>query len=335
MSETLTSHAVTLSVTVDGVPVPGAERLELLQCGHFAADRFRVMLAMNAMQGGAAFYAALQTATVTIGINLGTAAFPGGSADTILIGRLDNVVMDFGAGQVVLSGRDLSARLIDAEVQQTFSNRTASQIAWSFASDAGLSENVTVTKTPVGQYYELAHVRTGLGAHTRHMTRWDLLAALAEIERFSLSVTGTVLNFGPVPQAAPVLLNFGRDLVSLSVDRALGLIEPKVTVKSWNPKLKQAFSSSAGSTGGVTLVRPNLMQAEVDRLAASRQAELAGQAVLARATMPGEFLLRPDRPVFLQGTGTALDGKYIVRTVERFVDMREGFIQRFEAVQVV
>ncbi len=335
MSDTLTTRAVTLAIVIEGVPVPGAERLELLQCGHFAANRFRVLLATNAMQGGAAFYAGLQSGMVTIGIGLGAAAIPCTSDGVILTGQIDNVAVDFGAGQVVLSGRDLSARLIDAEVEQTFSNQTASQIAQSFASDAGLSANVTATKTPVGQYYELAHVRTGLGLHTRHVTRWDLLAALAEIEQFSLSVTGTTLNFGPVAQAAPVLLNFGQDLVSLAIDRALGLMAPKVTVKSWNPKLKQVFSKSTGSIGGVTLVRPNLTQAEVDRLVAARQTELATLAVLVRAAMPGELSLRPDSAILLQGTGTDMDGRYVIRTIERFVDMRDGFTQHFEAVQVV
>lgn len=334
MSDLRTERAVTLAIAVDGVPIQGAERLELLECGHFAADRFRVLLATNAVQGGAAYFAGLQAGTITIGIGLGAPGISGAFGSKILVGQVDNVAVDFGAGQAVLSGRDLSARLIDTEVEQTFSNQTASQIAQAFASEAGLSANVTATRQPVGQYYELAHVRTGLGLHTRHVTRWDLLAALAEIERFSLSVTGTTLNFGAVAQAVPVPLNFGQNLVSLSVDRALGLMTPKVTVRSWNPKLKQAFANSAGNTGGVTLIRPNLTQAEVDRLATARQTELAAQAVLVRASMPGEFLVQPDCPVLLQGTGTALDGSYMVRTIERFVDMREGFTQHFEAVQV-
>lgn len=325
MSDILAGNRVSLSIAVDGVTIPGAERLELWQCGHFSADRFRVLLAIGALPDGAAFYAGLQAGTVTIGIDTG---------DPILVGQIDNVSLDFSAGQAILAGRDLSARLIDAEIGQVFSNRTASEIAQDFAIDARLSANVTATTTPVGQYYELAHIRTGLGAHTRHMTRWDLLASLAGVERFSLSVTGEILNFGPAAGVAPAMLTYGRDLLALSVDRALGLIMPKVTAKSWNPKLKQAFSGSAGNTGGITLIRPNLTQAEVGRFAEARQAELAMQAVLIKATVPGELRLRPDSPVLLQGTGTELDGRYIVRTVERIVDMHEGFVQSFEAARV-
>lgn len=324
------ARTISLDVAIDGAPVAGIERLELLQVGHFSAGRFRLQVAANAVPGGAAAFAALQAGTVTIGIGLG-----GLASASLLTGQIDNMAVDFAAGQVVLSGRDLSARLIDAEVGQSFSNRTASQIASGFAGDAGLAANVTATRTPVGQYYELAHVTTGLGQHTRHATRWDLLASFARIEQFSLSVTGTTLTFGPQAPSVPLLLTFGQDLVELVVDRALGLMAPKVTVRSWNPKLRQAFSGVAGSAGGVTLVRPNLTQAQVDQLAMAHQAELAAQAVLLRATMPGELSLVPGGVVLLQGTGSVLDAAYMVRTIERSVDMRQGFMQRFEAHQVV
>ncbi|MDD2878006.1 MAG: hypothetical protein PHT60_13595 [Acidiphilium sp.] len=331
MFDTVGSRSIAVGVAIDGVPVAGVERLELMQCGHFAADRFQVWLATGATLGGAALFAGLQAGIVTITIGLGSAGLAG---EPILTGQIDNVAVDFGTGHVVLSGRDLSARLIDAEVAQSFANQTASEIATAFAADAALETNVTATSTPVGQYYELAHMRTGLGLHTRHVTRWDLLAGFAAFEQFSLSVTGTVLNFGPPALRAPMLLTFGRDFLSLVVDRALGLVTPKVTVTSWNPKLKQSFSQSSGTAGGVTLVRPNLTQAEVDQETTAQQAALAAQAVLLRASMPGELSLGPDGVILLQGTGTSLDASYVVRTIERSVDMRQGFIQRFEALQV-
>lgn len=334
MSDILASigaRAVSLAVTIDGAPVEGVLRLELLQCGHFSADRFQVTIATGPAPGGATMFAALESGTITITIGLGVVGVAGGP---ILIGQIDNVALDFGDGLVTLTGRDLSARLIDSEVSQSFTNQTASQIAKAFAADVGLDANVTATTTPVGQYYELAHTRTGLGLHTRHVTRWDLLAGFAGFEQFSLSVTGTILNFGPPKDEPPMSLTFGRDFLSLAIDRGLALAAPKVTVKSWNPKLKQSFSGSAGTTGGVTLVQPNLTQSEVDRVVAARQAELAAQAVLLRASMPGELLLVPGSMILLQGTGTSLDATYVIRSIERSVDVGEGFVQRFDALQV-
>ncbi len=325
------SRAISLVVTINGAPVTGIERLELVQCGHFAADRFRVWVTTGATPGGAATYASLQAGIVTIGIEIGALGVAG---SPLLTGQIDNIVVDFSSGHVVLSGRDLSARLIDSEVVQSFSNQTASQIATIFAADAGLDANIKATSTPVGQYYELAHMRTGLGLHTRHVTRWDLLASFAAIEQFSLSVTGTILNFGPPTASAPMLMTVGQDFLSLMVDRALSLVEPKVTVSSWNPKSKQSFSGSLGTTGGVTLVRPNLTQAEVNQEVTAQQTALAAQAVLLRASIPGELSLAPGSTILLQGTNTSLDQTYVVRTIERSVDMHKGFIQRFEALQV-
>lgn len=334
MSELLLARVIAPSVTVDGVPLPGLERLEIHHHGSFEAARFEIEVAMAAAPGGAGWFAGLQGGLVQV--NLGS-DLPGlgsvGPGRTLIVGQVDNVVILFGQGSAILHGRDLAARLIDAEVDATLSNMTASQIAQEYAAAAGLAANVTATKTRVGQYYELAHAQTGLGLHSRHATRWDLLAALADLEQFALSVTGTTLNFAPPTQAAPMLLTWGQDLRRLAFDRALSLASPKVTVKSWNPRLKRMFEYSVGQTGGTTLIRPNLTQNEVERLAISRQAALAAQAVLVRASMPGETTLAPGSPIQIQGTGTILDTTYVVRSISRIVDGRIGFLQHFEAMQ--
>ncbi|MDD2860414.1 MAG: hypothetical protein PHI71_04980 [Acidiphilium sp.] len=347
MSESATARMVSLAVTIDGMTVGGAIELELVQCGHFSADRFRVVFATGAVPGGAGYFAALGSGVVSVGVGVGVGvgigigigggflAGIGAGGGALLVGQIDNVAVDFGRGQAVVSGRDLSARLIDAEVTESFANQTASQIASQFAADAGLAAAVTATSTPVGQYYELAHTRTALALHSRHMTRWDLLAGLALTEQFALSVTGTTLNFAPVTDAVQTVLHYGQDFISLVVDRAVGLGTPKVTVASWNPKSKQAVSSSVGSSGGVTLVRPNLTQGEAAQLASAHQAELAAQAVLLRGSMPGDLSLMPGSVFVLAGTGTGFDTSYRIRTIERHVDVIGGFVQRFEALQVI
>lgn len=331
MSEIAGGRRVSVSVAIDGVPVPGVERLEIVHGGGFSASRFSVGFALSA--AGAAFHAGLGAAVVTIGIGLDLPGSVAGGAVTLLTGQIDNVAIDFAHGESIVSGRDLAARLIDAEVTESFSNQTSSDIASAFAASAGLAANVTPTTTPVGQYYELAHVRTGLGLHGRHPTRWDLLASLAVLEGFDLSVMGTTLNFGPVGSNGPVALIYGQDLIDLRVDRSMPLAAPKVTVASWNPRAKAAFRQSSGRDGNVTLVRPNLTQQDVDVLARQRQADLAAQSVLVHATLPGELTLMPGAVVALQGTQTGLDGSYRVRAVERRIDMRHGFTEEIEAIR--
>ena len=324
VSEAVTVRAIAPFATIDGTPLPGLERLEIRQPGSFEAACFSLEFAIGAVPGGAAWFAGLQGGVVTAGI---------GSGKALVTGQVDNVAIRFDLGVAILSGRDLAARLIDAEMDQTFSNLTASEVATAFAGGAGLAANVDATTTRIGQYYELAHAQTGLGLHSRHATRWDLLAALAVREQFGLSVTGTTLNFTAPPASAPMLLTYGRDLMTLGCDRALALATPKVTVRSWNPKSKAAFSSSAGSSGGTTLIRPNLTQGEAERVATAAQAALAAQAVRLQASMPGETAMAPGTAILIQGTQTALDGAYVVRSVERVIGGRIGFLQHFEAMR--
>lgn len=325
----LAARQISLGVAINGMPIMGAERLELIQSGAFSADRFILSMAMTSTSG-AMFYSSLLTGTVVISVGIGSTAMLGQPA--LLTGQIDNVAIDFALGVATLSGRDLSARLIDSEVNESFANRTASEIASYFAQSAGLVPNVTPTKTPVGQYYELAHTRTGLSLHSRSSTRWDLLAMLAELESYTLSVTGTTLNFGPPSrQVVPTLLTYGQDLIALTIDRALALMAPKITVKSWNTRLKKMHAHAEGAGISTTLVKPNLMPDQALSLAQAKQLELAAQAVLLHAVMPGETTLMPQSLIELQGTNTSLDASYIIQKIERQIDVREGFIQSFEA----
>lgn len=333
MSEFAGGRAVSVTVSVEGVPIPGVERLEIIHGGGFSASRFSVGFALGG--AGAAFHAGLGGSVVTIAIGLDTPGRLSGGAVTLLTGQIDNVAIDFSRGESIVSGRDLAGRLIDTEVTESYANQTASDIAAIYAAAAGLAAEVTSTSTPVGQYYELAHVRTGLGLHGRHPTRWDLLASLAVIEGFSLSVVGTTLNFRPVTAPLPVSLIYGQDLIDLRIDRSIPLSAPKVTVASWNPRAKAVFRQSHGKEGNVTLIRPNLPQRDVDALAQRRQADLAAQSVLVHATLPGELALMPGGLVALEGTNTVLDGQYRIRAVERRIDMHHGFTEDIEAIRAL
>ena len=329
MSDDIAVRQIALNVVINGTNMAGAVRLELFQNGSFSADRFVVSMAFAGPEG-ASYYAGLSTALISISIT--DSGVAPGAGSNLIVGQIDNVEVDFGARIATLSGRDLSARLIDAEVNQSFANQTASDIATSFALAAGLTANSVPTQTPVGQYYELSYTRTALGLHTRSATQWDLLAALAEIEAYTLSVTAMTLNFVPFPAAIePVTLTYGKDLVSLSIDRAASLSNAQVMVRSWNTRLKTAHVSSQGTGMSTTLIRPNLMPDQVSNIASAKQAELAGQTCCLRATMPGETNLVPQTWINLQGTSTSFDRNYLVQAVERYVDAERGFIQVVEA----
>ena len=115
---------------------------------------------------------------------------------------------------VEIDGRDLTARLLDARTQETFSNQTASQIAETLAARHGLTPNVTATQTLAGRYYAADHDRLTLGQFSRATTEWDLLTFLAAREGFEAYVSGQTLTFAPCRQPAPPRQPLRRIFVS-------------------------------------------------------------------------------------------------------------------------
>ncbi len=313
-----------VQVLVGNAVLPGAVAVEIEQVGYFAADRFALTMALD--EGGAAYFASLGLQTV----NIGVAVSPAGYVD-MLTGQIDNIRIDLCERIAVLCGRDLSARLIDTEISETFANQTASQIAAAIAARHGLTPNVTPTLTPVGQYYELDHARNALAANSRTGTEWKMLSFLAQAENFVLSVVGSTLNFGPVVAGVPVLLT-PEACIALDVDIAT-TIPAQATVKSWNTRNKMVVAETAGAdTGGATtLVRPNLTSAQANVLATNHLSVLMQHGTRLRAVIPGETALTPAAMILLSGTESALDQVYVIDRILRSIDAREGFVESIEA----
>lgn len=310
-----------LRLSIAGVPVPGAVSLEIESVAYFAADRFRIGFAMGAAAfTNAGYFAGLGLQTITI-----EAALGGFGYVTLLTGQIDNVRIDLLTNTAELCGRDLSARLIDTEISETFANQTSSQIASTIAARHQLTANVTATQTIVGQYYELDHARNALAAHSRATTEWNLLTELAEIENFVVSVTGTTLNFGPAVAGQPVFVT-PRSFIALNLDVAT-TIPMSARVKSWNTRQKTVVSQSAGSGAGTTLIRPNLTVAQAQSLAANHLATLRQHGMFLIGTMPADLTLMPGMQLVLSGTESALDRTYGVSAMSRALDGRTGFTQ--------
>jgi len=313
---------------VGGVIVPGAISLEVLSVSYFSAARFVIVFAIGAGPStNLGYFLSLGGQTITIDM-----ALTGFGFVPVITGVIDNIRVEIVDNTVILTGRDLSARLIDTEILQTFSNQTSSQIAVSICERQGLTPNVTDTSTPVGQYYELEHVRNALALYGRGTTEWNLLCALAEAEGFSLSVTGTTLNFGP-PSAAAVVYVSTTSFMSLVFD-VLPNLPSGVTVKSWSSRNKAGITQSAGSGPGVTLVRPNLTAQLAQTLAAQHWGALTSHGVMMDATMPGDLTLQPGMKLVLSGTDSQLDQVYSMSAIRRSIDGHEGFVQQILAYAV-
>ncbi len=320
-----------ITVLADGSPLPNLIDADISSNAHFAAARFRLRLAIDPPSAATL----LQTGTV-IDIQLSL----GGAPVSILQGEADTLSMDVLNQTLEVDGRDLTARLLDARTQETFSNQTASEIARTLAARHGLTANVTATNTLVGRYYENEHDRITLGQFARSTTEWDLLTFLAAREGFEVFVAAQMLTFGPADaSASPVTLTPALCL-SLQLDHALTLARDiQVTVKSWNTRQQAAFTQTARSPAGgsrskggppqrIIVVRPNLAPADALQLAQRILADLSAHERVVHAELPGELTLTPRTRIQLTGTGTDFDQVYNVAELDRHFHADHGFTER-------
>ncbi len=317
-----------LSAMLDGSLLPGLMEADISNNAHFGAARFRLRLAMDAHTASALFHPGL-VLDVQVGVN--------GPPISLIQGEVDSFAIDVVDGSVSLEGRDLTARLLDARTQETFSNQTASEIAETLAARHGLASNVTATMTLAGRYYGNEHDRLTLGQFSRTTTEWDLLTFLAAREGFEVFITGQTLNFMPLSVDSTGYILTPQNCVSLTLEHALTLAGGvEVTVKSWNTRQQAAFTQTATSASAspangqprqIMVVRPNLSLNDAQQLAQRVLADLSAHERVVSAELPGECNLSPRYNVQLTGTGTDFDGSYYVADLDRHFSVERGFTE--------
>ena len=333
----------------NGVPVRGALSARVVSTNHYGADRFDVSLSLAADPAmAAAFWGALEDCALDVQVGFSGAGFA-----SLVQGVVDRVVIDAVAGVAHLDGRDRTAALIEARTQETFANRTSSEIAALLAARHGLAADVQPTTTPVGRYWQLEHDHITLDQFSRATTEWDLLVGLAGREGFDVWVRGATLHFRPpLPDvtAAAVLrpratASGPANVTALRLERALTLARDiEVVVKSWNSRLAKGFTQTArASRGGLTatglrepvqrysFVVPDLLPDAALLLAQRKLAQLSRHERMVSADMPGELLLDARMLVSVEGTGSAFDQAYWIDEVSRNIDARHGFQQTVRA----
>ena len=343
LSDPLTSQRSPLArILANGVLVPGLIEVEVICNNHFSADTFSASFALNVgLPFGRIFWASELEIAVQILFSLDACSFV-----SLFTGTVDTVAINATGGLVHISGRDLSAQLIEARTEETFSNRTSSEIASLLAKRHDLTPNVVQTMTPVGRYYQDEHDRITLGQFSRSTTEWDLLVFLALQEGFDVSVTGTALNFLPSNTATPSpYLITPANCIDMRLERRLTLARGiAVTVKTWNSRQGSAFAqtvtgaNNAGSSSGgpsnpqqYVFVSPNLTAGQALNFAQKKLNDLTMHERVVECTVPGDLLLTPIGQLILTGTGTQFDQTYYIDLVERRLSLNDGFTQRIKA----
>ena len=316
-------RAPQIRATLSGVNLPGVLSAEIDSNNHFAADRFRVRFAGSVVPQSLLHMAGGEI-EIEIGLN--------NQWLSCVIGNIDTVSSDPTQGVVDIEGRDLSSQLIETQIDETFANRTSSEIAELFGSRHGLAVLADQTQTPIGRYYQSEHDRVNLGQLAKTTTEWDLLASLAVREGFDLFMIGRVLRFGLPLVTGALEIGLG-DCLSLQFGHCVSLARPiDVSVKSWNSKtgvtvIGQVISPGIGPVWERRITRPNLSSADAQSQAQKVVDDLKRHEWTASLTMPGELILTARSAVLIRDTNTVWDRLYGVSQISRRLDVKHGFTQ--------
>jgi phage protein D len=276
--------------------------------------------------------------------------------ELMLTAQVDNLEIEIERGIYLLTGRDLTAKFIDNKTSEKFQNLTSSQVATLLANRRGLTPNVTATSTPVGYFYNNDHVQLAV-----EKTEWDILVYLAQKENFLVFVTGTTLNFVPVPteQTTPYLLTWVApnalngspfaNVKSLKLQKSMTLAKDIIVeVRSWNQQEKKGFTvkvkgvpnqktfiSSKAQPIGDAQVNSfeigGLTKEQALQYAQQKLRELSRFQRLIEAEAVGDNALKKDSIIKLTGTGTDYDQFYYPSRVTRKWNLEDGYEMTIEA----
>jgi phage protein D len=344
------------AVKLNGEVIPGWVSWEVDNNAYRSADTFRVVFVISMLPAtrDAAWFAAQSSMMVEIlaGFPADPAHFTPSELDSLLYGQTDEVLFDPVKGTIELSGRDLTAALIDTKTSEHFANQTASQIATVLAKRHGLTPVVTATKSKAGDYYKDDHAST-----TQQQSEWELMTFLANVEDFVLYVKGQELHFEPRPgeqtshyaiawdapnadRAFPI-----ANAVSLQFSRNLTIAKGvTVEVHSWNAKQKKGFSASwpkaakavqPGQSAAKTQVyRYNIAGLTQDKALQRAQSiykQIIAHEMRLTAYLPADNVLDCTKTMMVRGTGTGFDQVYYPESVMRSMSLTEGYRMNIRA----
>ena len=321
---------------------------------------FSVTLAMAALPDATNvdYFAASSDLDVEIfaGRPTNAASFTATDLTSIFAGKADDVVADWLERSLTLTGRDLSAPLIDTKTSDKYVNQTASQVATTLAGKYGLTPVITATTGKVGKFYKTDHIDL-----KDERTEWDLLTWLAREEGFRAYVKGRELHFEPEPtddSGTPFAIRRvpgggarteSGNYVTLRTSHTLTIAgDIEVTVKSVNPKSKKSFTATAkkGGGGGKTkglvgggkkkaqkysYIFAGLTQDGCQKKANQLLAELSKHEMKLGFSGAAVDSLFITDSITLTGTDTAWDQTYHPDSIHREMSVEDGYSWSVEA----
>jgi phage protein D len=335
---------------VNGTPLAGCESASVHSNNHYQPDTMNARLSLSADPGqkavwsdaGPSVLVEVQACITADGASPSAPAW-----QSVFIGEVDRISIDPLNCSVDISGRDLSARLIDAKTKESFRNRTVTSIVQTLAGRHGLTADVDDFSTLAGQFYQMEHDKLTADSFSRETTEHDLLVYLAKHVGADYWVQGTTLHFRKAvtaEAATPLTLVwkppsgsavYPTALVEdLKLERSLTLAKDiKVVMRIWNAKGKSAqeikYPPGAKATAQEYVLTPRVFASPAAALAyvEAQYADIVKHERLASFTMPGELQMDARSIVAISGTGTSFDQRYYVDTIEREFSVDSGIRQ--------
>ena len=345
------------AVLVNGTRIKGWLEFEVENNVFYEADTFHVKFALSALPPE--FNDAWWASQIEIFIEL----FVGFPADvenysqvdlmSLVYGRVDDVEYNPVDRCLTVSGRDLTATMIDAKTTEKFQNLKASDIAIKIANRHNLTPVVTATKVKVGKFYQLDKNRMNDAK-----SEWDLLTSLAQDEQFVVYVKGKTLHFEPQPalNTDPYVLRwqppndtngaYSLNAMTMDFKRALTLSRGiVVTIQTVNHKtgktIKATFPSNKSPTikpgasapvaqGYFGRIPQGDYQAALKR-AQQIHKDLTQHEMKMTASLPADNLLSVANIIKVIGTGTVFDQLYYPESITRKLNAKDGYMMEISA----
>lgn len=322
---------------------------------YYEADTFRVVFALSALpkEYNDLWWASQQEIFVEVfaGFPMDAENYSQSELQSLTYGRVDDIDYDPVARTITVTGRDLTATMIDAKTTESFQNQTASQVATTIAARHGLTPVVTATKTLTGKYYEIDTLRVN-----QQRSEWDILTALAGEEQMIVYVRGHELHFEPAPavdSTAYLLLweppsedsgafNFNGKRISFT--RALNLARGVVvTVISRNQRGQKISATYPNKQSTIkpgqskpqaqqyTFTYAHLTQQQALNIAQQKHSEISKHEVKLSACLPADNILLTTNLIKVEGTATAFDQTYYPESITRRMDISTGYEMEIRA----
>jgi hypothetical protein len=340
-------------VLINGTPVVW-EDITIQTTTFFMSDNYTIVMPLNSQNAmfDLEYWSSVTDLIVKIyiGYPINPSSYTANDLELFMVGSVDLMEVDPLTATIVLSGRDLTSRLIDSKVTKVYPNQTASSIATQLAEAHNLNPVITPTSINVGRYF--SNFQTNAQSFlTKQSTEWDLITFLAQQSGFVVYIEKEDLVFKPFPanDSSAFTLNYqppqfkggspNFNGMQLRFKRSLTLANDVIVnvIVPLNPQSGKSFTKSAqyvrrargirnipsptGTKQTYNFIMAGLTPEQAQQQATTLAQNITIHEIIMSASMPGENTLKKDSLIKVQGTNSSYDQLYYTDTVTRQISL--------------